>query len=310
MKVSIIIPVYNVEKYITECLNSVIDIDINYEIIIINDGSKDNSLEKINEFTNQYKGEFKVLNKQNGGLSSARNTGIQIASGDYLFFLDSDDFINKQFFVSFIKDVINDGAEIGFGNYKYLRNEKIEANTEAAYRKKIAKRGNRLIDGLTFGNRFFDKANNFLNTEACFLLIKKSLIVDNNIEFKQNVYHEDTLFTITCLTVAKKVKYYDYPFYIYRVRDDSIMNNSNHNTNEKKMKDKGIIAMELFKLKEKKHISLTFIDSLIVDLLLVSAMHFKSKSPDIYRIISGCKKLSLKSRVRVALYKILSLGYN
>lgn len=310
MKVSIIVPVYNVEEYVTQCLESINNMSINYEIIIVNDGSTDNSLEKVNEFANIYNGDIKVVNKKNEGLSSARNVGIQNANGDYLFFLDSDDYIDKLMFESFVKDVIRDDADMGFANYKYLRNGKIEANTEAAYRKNVTERFNHLADGLTYGDRFFDKVHNFINTEACFLLIKKSLLIDNRIKFKQNIYHEDTLFTITCLIVARKVRYYDYPFYIYRMRDDSIMHTPNPEIIEKKFRDKGIIALELFELKEKRHISLTFIDTMIVDLLLISVMHFKTKSSDVRRIISGCKKLSIKSRVRVALYKVLSLSYN
>lgn len=310
MKVSIIVPVYNVEEYVTQCLESINNMSINYEIIIVNDGSTDNSLEKVNEFANIYNGDIKVVNKKNGGLSSARNVGIQNANGDYLLFLDSDDYIDRLVFESFVKDVIRDDADMGFANYKYLRNGKIEANTEASYRKNVAERFNNLADGLTYGDRFFDKVHNFINTEACFLLIKKSLLIDNRIKFKQNIYHEDTLFTITCLMVARKVRYYDYPFYIYRMRDDSIMHTPNPEIIEKKFRDKGIIALELFELKEKHHISLTFIDTLIVDLLLISVMHFKTKSSNVRRIISGCKKLSIKSRVRVALYKVLSLSYN
>lgn len=139
MKASIIIPVYNLEDYITECLNSIKNLSINYEIIVINDGSKDNSLNKINEFADTYKGEIIVIDQQNGGQSSARNAGINKASGDYLFFLDGDDFIDKDSFETFANEVIKDGADIGFADYKYLRDGKVESNCEAVYRKKLLK---------------------------------------------------------------------------------------------------------------------------------------------------------------------------
>lgn len=309
MKVSIIIPVYNVERYVTQCLESINNMSINYEIIIVNDGSTDNSLKKVQEFVDSYKGEIKVITKENGGLSSARNTGIQKANGDYILFLDSDDYIDKNLFASFAEDVIRDNVDIGFANYKYLRNGKIEDNTEAEYRKYIKTNSNYFVDGLTFGSLYFDKVHNFINTEACFLLIKRSFLIENHIKFKQGVYHEDTLFTITCLTIARRVKYYDYPFYIYRMRDDSIIHTPNPRIIEKKFEDKGIIALEIFKLKEKHKISLPFIDSLIIDLLLVSAMHFKIKSSDYCRIISQCKKMTVKSRLRVILYSLLSISY-
>lgn len=309
MKVSIIVPVYNVEDYVTECLESISNLDVEYEIIIVNDGSKDNSLEKVNEFAHTFKGDIKVINKDNGGLSSARNTGIDNAIGDYLFFLDSDDYIDKSSFELFLKDVINDGVDIGFADYKYLRAGIIDTENEAAYRKIIAKKSNGIVDGLTYGDRYFDSIHNFINVEACFLLIRKSFLDDNRIKFKQGIYHEDTLFTISCLVFAKKVKYYNYPFYIYRMRNDSIMHTPNPQIIEKKYQDKKDIALELFGMKEQNNLSARFIDTLIVEMFLVSVMHFKIKSKDANLIISKCKNLTLKSRVRVALYKILSLRY-
>lgn len=309
MKISIIIPVYNLEEYISECLNSINDLNVQNEIIIINDGSTDNSLKIINEFVSNYNGTIKVLNQENGGLSSARNIGIQNATGDYLFFLDGDDYINPKIFEQFVLDTVRDGVEIGFANYTYFRNGKIEKNTEAEYRRKIAEKTNDIIDGLTFGERYFNRTHNFINCEACFLLIKRDFLNKNSIQFKQGIYHEDTLFTINCLIKAVKVKYYDYPFYIYRKRVGSIMHITNPQKIQKKFKDKGIIALEIYKIKEEEHLSYTFIDTIIVDLLLVAAMHFKTKSKIISNIISTCNKLTLKTRIRVAMYKILSLGY-
>lgn len=307
MKISIIVPVYNVEKYISKCLNSIKNLDIDYEVIIVNDGSTDNSLEIVNEFASKYDGEIKIITKENVGLSSARNIGILNATGSYLFFLDSDDYIDKLLFESFVKEVISDNVDIGFGNYQYLIDGKLKPNSEAVYRKKISKKENGLVNGLTYGNRYFDKAHNFINTEACFLLIKKVFLTDNNIVFKEGIYHEDTLFTLTCLIVAQKVRYYDSPFYIYRKRDDSIINTRDPKIIEKKIRDKLIIAQELFALKEKHQISLTFIDSLIIELLLTSVMHFKTKSADARQIISGCRRLTIKSKIRVFIYRALSL---
>lgn len=92
IKISVIIPVYNVEKYLTQCINSVISQSYrNLEIILIDDGSSDNSSQMCDDFARQ-DSRIKVIHKINGGLSSARNAGIKIATGDYLLFLDSDDY--------------------------------------------------------------------------------------------------------------------------------------------------------------------------------------------------------------------------
>ena len=98
-KLSLIIPVYNVENYIEKCLDSVVNQTIDdMEIIIVNDGSKDKSKEKINKYLQKYKEKIKYLEKENGGLSSARNFGIPHATGEYIAFLDSDDYVEPKMY--------------------------------------------------------------------------------------------------------------------------------------------------------------------------------------------------------------------
>lgn len=95
MKFSIVIPVYNVEEYIDKCLNSVLNQTYkDFEVIIVNDGSPDNSIQIIDRYV-KMDDRFKVYSKENGGLSAARNFGVKKVSGDYLIFLDSDDYIEK-----------------------------------------------------------------------------------------------------------------------------------------------------------------------------------------------------------------------
>lgn len=309
MKISIIVPVYNVETFVMDCLNSVSDLNLDYEIVVVNDGSKDDSLRKVTEFASSYEGDIKVINKENGGLSSARNAGIAAASGDYIFFLDSDDYIDKMQFESFAHDAMCDGVDIGFANCTCLRHGRIVSNVESEYRRKVAIKRNDVVDGLTYGDRFFDTCHNYFNVEACFLLVNKTLLDSNHIWFKQGIYHEDVLFTMSCLMVAKRVRYYDYPFYVYRMRDDSIMHTLSPKCVEKKFKDKEIIALELLKLKVKSNISALFIDTLIVDLYLVSVMHFKRKTNNLNKILSLCGKLTIKTRVRLLLYRLISFSY-
>lgn len=92
IKVSIIIPIYNVEKYIEQCIESVVNQTLkDIEIIIVNDGTKDNSMKKIEKYLSDPR--IIVIDKENGGLSSARNVGLEIAKGEYIAFIDSDDFI-------------------------------------------------------------------------------------------------------------------------------------------------------------------------------------------------------------------------
>ena len=102
-KLSILIPAYNVENYIEECVNSVLDLDTNYEIIIINDGSTDNTLKILNKYKKyEY---IKIINQKNMGISRTRNNLLKEAKGKYIFFLDSDDFINKEKFKELLKNI-------------------------------------------------------------------------------------------------------------------------------------------------------------------------------------------------------------
>ena len=100
-KISVIVPVFNTGKYIKKCLNSILSQkNVDYEIIVVNDGSTDNSDEIIKDYVNQHQEKVKYYTKQNGGLSDARNYGITKASGDYLCFVDSDDYIDENLFAN------------------------------------------------------------------------------------------------------------------------------------------------------------------------------------------------------------------
>ncbi|HJS00822.1 MAG TPA: glycosyltransferase, partial [Flavobacterium sp.] len=107
MLLSIIVPVYNVENYLRRCLNSLLDQDLcldDYEIIIVNDGSTDSSLRIAQEYGNKFSS-IKIISQENQGLSEARNVGIRNALGQYIYFIDSDDFIQKKIFNSIFKIV-------------------------------------------------------------------------------------------------------------------------------------------------------------------------------------------------------------
>lgn len=99
MKLSVIIPCYNVEKYLSKCIDSVIDNHLeDLEIILVNDGSKDNTINIINDYKNKYPNIIEVIDQKNQGLSMARNAGIEKATGDYITFLDSDDYVDNDFY--------------------------------------------------------------------------------------------------------------------------------------------------------------------------------------------------------------------
>lgn len=309
MKISIIIPVFNVEQYIEECLHSVKNLNLDYELIIVNDGSTDSSLAKINDFSSVFTGSLEIINKDNGGQSSARNAGIKKSTGDYLFFLDSDDFIDIAKFEIFTQKVFKDNVDIGFADCKYLLNDRYVSNEATNYRKRMLRKVKEPITGIEFGELFFDKQNNRLNTEAAFALFKGSFLRSQHILFKEGIYHEDTLFTMKCICLANRVKYYDVDFYTYRIRMNSTMTTTNIDRVKKRLKDKEIVALELYYLKERLNISKFFIDSLIIDIYLYSIMERKISPQIASSIIKNCKKKTFKTLLRVFLYKIMQSFY-
>ena len=116
-KISVIIPVYGVEKYIRQCLDSVINQTYkNLEIIIVNDGTKDNSMKIVEEYLDDER--IKVINKENGGLSSARNRGMEEATGEYISFVDSDDWLDLKMYEELCSQINNENILIL--PFKYL----------------------------------------------------------------------------------------------------------------------------------------------------------------------------------------------
>lgn len=128
MKLSIVIPVYNVEKYIERCLNSIFNLNLENEIILIDDGSTDRSLEIIEKIKeNNINENIKIIRQSNQGPSEARNKGIEIAEGEYISFIDSDDFVDKDKYRELIVNTMKNGLDLGIGNMKkyYIKEEKM-----------------------------------------------------------------------------------------------------------------------------------------------------------------------------------------
>lgn len=120
IQLSIIVPVYNVEKYLRKCLDSLLDQGLtNYEVIVVNDGSTDNCESIIKEYVDKYPNLFSTYKKENGGLSSARNYGVPYAKGEYICFLDSDDYVEKQHYKKMYDLAKKDNADLVVSDFEY-----------------------------------------------------------------------------------------------------------------------------------------------------------------------------------------------
>lgn len=223
VKVSVIIPIYNVEEFLRECLESVIDQTLQeIEIICVNDGTKDNSMDIVKEYVPKDK-RIIIVNKTNGGLSSARNTGMDIASGEYLYFLDSDDYLRPQTLeklYGLAKE--NDLDNIFFSAETFFENDEVKEKNKSyiTYYDR-----NRDYMGVYDGQELFtlmEEANDF-KPSACLQMPKKQMLDQFGIRFYEGILHEDNLFTLQNMTVSKRVMCIHDKFYMRRMRDESIM---------------------------------------------------------------------------------------
>lgn len=231
MDLSIIVPIYNVEEYLVECLKSLYKIgSLRYEVILVNDGSKDNSYEIMKEFKKLYPKETIIVDKENGGLSSARNAGLRVAKGKYVSFIDSDDFIDTDEFEKFVIDGIKSRVDIAVGNMRYYVPGRIG---EPLFRSKLVKESG-IVTGLDFLWSVF-QAPKCYREEVVDDIYRRDFLIKNNLFFNEEIVHEDSEFTTLAYLRAKKIKYIDKAFYFYRQREGSIMN---------KVSEKSILSLE------------------------------------------------------------------
>lgn len=213
--ISIIVPVYNVEKYIAQCLDSLINQSYsNIEIICVNDGSPDNSAEIIKEYVSK-DSRVNLFSKENGGLSSARNFGLSKAKGEFIMFVDSDDWIDTNMISKMFEykkeiDLYCCSYDRIFENTSKPRDLKLDGLYPAD---KIQKR----IVGLT-GDELSDPSQADSLVTACAKIYRRSIIDENNIEFidTKKIGTEDAFFNIQYLNYSESVFLINKAFYFYR----------------------------------------------------------------------------------------------
>ncbi|MEY8733657.1 glycosyltransferase [Peribacillus frigoritolerans] len=213
--ISVIIPIYNVQDLLPKCIESIINQTYEkLEIILVNDGSKDNSALICEQYAKKDK-RIKVIHKPNGGLSDARNAGLEIAKGDYIAFVDSDDYIINNAYEVMILEATRHDLDIVAANAEVL-NGKSKSNLM-----KEKHMPTEIITGLDYLCESI-KQSSF---QACawLNLYRKNLLIDNNFYFEKGLLHEDEEWTPRVFLKANKVKYMDFKFYNYVIREGSIM---------------------------------------------------------------------------------------
>lgn len=211
-KISVIVPVYNTEKYLNACLDSIIDQTFkDIEIICVDDGSTDNSMAILKEYSKKDE-RIIILKQKNGGSSTARNAGLKKANGEYIHFIDSDDFCDPDMYETLYKSAAElkpDMLIFTFKRYDHQTNEFI-----MTFSNRMNIPQEKIFSYKTFPNNIF-----FSTTpSACTKLFKNEFIKQNNLSFNPNIMTaEDAAFTYPALLTAKSIIYFDVPFYSYRV---------------------------------------------------------------------------------------------
>ncbi len=217
-KISIIIPVYNTSLYLKRCLDSVKEQSYdNIQIIVVNDGSTDGSQNILEEYKKNNKElDLTLLQKTNGGLSSARNYGMTFVKGDYVFFLDSDDYLLHDAIENLMGE--RQGNDIVIGNFTYLYADGSEKNIDFSECRDL--NGSKLTDkqfyDLFYGSRYA--------ISACNKLYDYEFIRKSNVEFQKNseIYAEDLLFNLKQFSRLPRVAFVHKQTYVYCQNDDSI----------------------------------------------------------------------------------------
>lgn len=239
-RLSIIIPLYNAEKYIKSCLDSLYVQGLSeedFEVIIVDDESTDNSLSIVEEYA-YICSNIKIIKQKNAGPSAARNRAIKEAKGLYLLFVDSDDFIldNK---LSILLDLaIRNSVEVLRANYQTCTEYGLMIENKNNYHSRN-QYANKIVNGQILYSSIYCKE--FFTP---LLLLNRNFVLNNSLFFEEGIYFEDVDFSTRLSMITRRAMYVPEIFYVYRLRKGSIT----HSINIKKIKDLQYVIRKLYKL--------------------------------------------------------------
>lgn len=241
IKLSIIVPVYNVEAFLPKCIDSLLNQDLpteNYEIILVDDGSPDNCGSICEEYASKHLN-IQVIHRENGGLSAARNTGIEVAKGEYIQFVDSDDYLEPNVLDALVDKMAADQLDVLRFNYQNV-NENYEVFDPNKVSKPFVDYRDEVCDGLTFLNERLGFA-----CYAVQFVIKTELVKPIVNRFKEGIYFEDTEWTPRVLYKAKRITSTKMMVYNYLTRPGSITKSNADRKKKKVLEDKLLLIDSL-----------------------------------------------------------------
>jgi len=253
MKLSIIIPMFNAEKYISRCLDSVIDQNLpnnEYEILIINDGSTDDSLKICKEYESKHSN-IKLISTKNFGQSSARNTGVQISQGEYIYFIDSDDYISTNSLSILVEEATKFNLDILC--FKIIRIKTSELNTNNEF--DIDNNNLKILKGINY----LINSDNYYKEGVWWYFVKKNYLKKFDFKFIEGRHLQDTIFNLELFINAKRVSFIPVDTYRYVINNiNSVWTNRNPKHIRKVVDDFTFITIKFNQvLKETNNFELT-----------------------------------------------------
>lgn len=248
---SIIVPMYNVENYLVDCIGNIKIKDIDYEIVMVNDGSPDNSFEvaKSLALTNS---KIKVISQENKGLGGARNTGINTATGKYILFLDADDVLNKQ----------------SFAFLKHYQDDIIEFSAQLVMPDGTVVQDVKKVDSTSMSGKSY-AINIGFKPSACNKIYKRKFLINNYLNFKEKIYSEDIHFNTRAYFLASSVSSNREIIQKFTQTTNSITRNNDHQKKQKMFDDLMFIFKDIYDIKHKNASSkeaIEYFDSILGDL--------------------------------------------
>ena len=209
-KISVIIPVYNAELYLKRCIDSVLNQSFkSFEIIAIDDGSKDNSFKILNEYQ-QFSPNIRTLSRENKGAAYTRNEGIKLAKGEFIMFIDSDDYINPDYLQVFYDEISSGIDDAVIGGLQRVNQE-----------------GKQLFS-IQLGK---DKWSKYRSISPCARIYRKKFLQDNNLHFPEFPLGEDLLFSLKVYSKSKNINTISYCGYFWFYNENSASNTLNKGFN-------------------------------------------------------------------------------
>lgn len=314
INVSIIVPVYNVEKYLERCVKSLIEQEEDIEIILINDGSKDRSYEIMQELAKE-DARISIYTQENKGVAYTRNRGISLAKGKYIYFVDSDDFIDKRTISTMLEYA-----------------QKYDTDyVKIAYIKDISEAKGKTVSGVIYKEPTFVKRDNFkdkvfkifLNTydlnQIWSFIIKKEFLLENNIFFEDgSFYAEDLVFCLKVFMHLENAVFLPFPYYHYVNNPNSITTQINYNGLQKKIgqavKNYSYLRsfFEEFDLNKEKRINKRITKEVIVCIKLIYQKNQSFDKSQRVEMIDYAKKILNENNIKHNLFnnsKLIDFWY-